>query len=381
MCLIQVCPQPRYGRWYTIATTLLRAFERKKLQAILHTAATFVLFFSVSLSTIATQAQSKSGPVNDALVTLGTLKSKKITESSGLAQSHYIENAWWTMNDSGHGTEVFLFGNQGQTFAVCKLKEANNRDWEAMSSFQSEGKHFLMVADVGDNVARRARCQLYIFEEPKFKPKKKKSFSKKLTTRMIEFRYEDGPRNCEAVACERDGESVYLIEKIFLETNKRRHPGIYKLALPVKKEAVAAAQQSTPLVAKRIGSFPFRGVTGMAISPNGKRLAIRNYLTAHIFERGEIDGKLPTWQSVFQNSKPKSFPMPLQVQGEAICFTSDNEHVILTSETARQAIWKVRVPPLQESNEAAEKHEPEDASKTTDAIERPVTPLKTIEAQ
>ena len=108
----------------------------------------------------------------------------------------------------------------------------------------------------------------------------------------------------------------------------------------------------------------------MAISPNGKRLAIRNYLTSHIFERVAVDGKLQTWESVFRNSKPITVPMPLQVQGEAICFTSDNEHVILTSETARQSIWKVHVSSQQQSK-----------PDTTKAIERSATPLKTTEAQ
>ncbi len=348
--------------------------ERMKLRTILRTALMIVLFSSLWLSALPLHAQSKPNPSDSALMALGTLKSKKITESSGLARSHFIEDAWWTMNDSGHGTDVYLFGDQGQTLAVCDVKGADNRDWEAMSSFQRDGKHFLLVADVGDNVARRERCQLYIFEEPKFKPKKKKSYSTKLRAKTIEFRYEDGPRNCEAVACDPDGESVFLIEKIFLETNKRQHPGVYQLKLPLNEdEADPEDPKDGLLVAKRIASFPFRGVTGMAISPNGKRLAIRNYLTAHIFQRVTVDGKLPTWQSVFIDSKPKSVPMPLQVQGEAICFTRDNEHLILTSETARQTIWKVRVASQQEPDNGVQSGSP--------VTERSAPPLKTTEAK
>ena len=49
---------------------------------------------------------------------------------------------------------------------------------------------------------------------------------------------------------------------------------------------------------------------------------------------------------------------------------SDNEHVILTSETARQSIWKVHVSSQQQSK-----------PDTTKAIERSATPLKTTEAQ
>ena len=310
---------------------------------------------------------------------LGTLKSKKITESSGLARSHFVEDAWWTMNDSGHGTDIYLFGDQGRTLAVCELKDAKNRDWEAMSSFQREGKHFLLVADVGDNVGRRERCQLYIFEEPKFKPKKKKTFSKKLRFKTIEFRYEDGPRNCEAVACDPDGKTVFFIEKIFLETNKRHYPGIYKLELSFDDQT--EGKKTTLHVAKRIASFPFRGVTGMAISPDGKRLAIRNYLSAHLFERVEVEGKLPTWQTVFRNSKPKFVPMPLQVQGEAISFTRDNEHLILTSETAQQTIWKVHVALDQEPKKGVSNNGQQEKTEPSNAIEKPATPLNTTEGK
>lgn len=347
------------------------------MRTILYIALMIALFSNLYLPTGFLNAQSVQDPADETLMMLGTLKSKKITESSGLARSHFIEEAWWTMNDSGHGEDIYLFGDQGNTLAVCELKSAKNRDWEAMSSFQRNGKHFLLVADVGDNVARRDRCQLYVCEEPAFKPKKKKAYSKKLKSVAIEFRYEDGPRNCEAVACTPDGESVFFVEKIFLETGKRRQPGIYELKLPKLSlnEVGAEDEENALLVAKRIASFPFRGVTGMAISPNGKRLAIRNYLTAHLFERTAVDGKLPPWESIFRNSKPTSVPMPLQVQGEAICFTRDNEHLILTSETARQTIWKVRIA----SEQAAKDDPPQEASKTDDAVEQSATRLKTTE--
>ena len=293
------------------------------------------------------RAQDSQADDNKPLQMIGTLKAKKITESSGLAASNFIEDAYWTMNDSGNGSDVFLFGDEGQTLAECKVKGAQNKDWEAMSSFQRDEKHFLLVADVGDNVARRTRCELYIIEEPEFEPRKKKSFSKKLKATKIEFVYEDGPRNCEAVACEPDGSAVYLIEKIFLENTGRRNPGVYKLDLP--SAPVASREQDTDspadllLTATRVAEFPFRGVTGMAISPDGSRLAIRNYLSAHLFERVAIDGVLPSWEATFKSSKPRVVPMPLQVQGEAICFSRDNEHLIVTSETARQPIWQVRI--------------------------------------
>jgi len=313
----------------------------------------FVLIFLTFCTPIATAwAQNPSSNEEDPLTLIGTLKAKKISESSGLALSHLIEDAYWTMNDSGHSANVYMFGNKGQTLASCKLKQAQNLDWEAMSSFQRDGKRYLLVADVGDNLARRTTCELYAFEEPEFKPRKKKLYSKKVKAKKIQFRYEDGPRNCEAVACEKDGSAVYLIEKIFLETNKQP-PGVYKLALPNLTDHVAPPEETTEpneqvLIAARIADFPFRGVTGASISPDGTRLAIRNYLSAHLFERTPTAGKLPSWEHTFKNEKPIAIGMPLQVQGEAICFSRDNKHLIVTSETVRQPVWKVRIPSKKE---------------------------------
>jgi len=347
------------------------------LRTTLEIALLLALLSSLGFSTSNLFAQARSNAPDEALTMLGTLRSKKISESSGLATSHFLQDAFWTINDSGHGTNVYLFGNRGQTLAQCELKKTKNRDWEAMSSFQRNGKHYLMVADVGDNVARRQRCQLYIFEEPKFEPRKKKSFSKKLKNRCFDFRFDDGPRNCEAVASTPDGESVFLIEKIFLETAIRRQPGIYQLKLNLDEVDNEEEKEEALLVAKRIASFPFRGVTGMSISPDGKRLAIRNYLSAHLFERVLAAGEMPSWEQVFNNSKPKTLPMPLQVQGEAICFTNDNEYLIVTSETVRQPIWKVRI-----ASEKESRPENNDSnSESTTAIEEPATPLKTTKAQ
>ena len=36
-------------------------------------------------------------------------------------------------------------------------------------------------------------------------------------------------------------------------------------------------------------------------------------------------------------------PMPLQHQGEAICFSSDSQSVLVTSERAKQPIWKINI--------------------------------------
>jgi hypothetical protein len=298
-----------------------------------------------------TQTPPSSPPTatvaNETLALVGVLQSKEISESSGLAASHHLDDAWWTMNDSGHGSHVYLFGGQGQTLAKCELLKAKNVDWEAMSSFTFNGKEFLMIADVGDNLSRRRECQLYIFEEPKIDLNQTAIFTRKLPARKIVFRYQDGPRDCEAIACQRDGAAVYLVEKVLFGKNFRRRPGIYRIALPPQwlNNATQADGNlgADVLVAERVGEFPYRGVTGMAISPDRKRMVVRNYFNAHLYQRDAVDGRFPSWGATLKKSKPLAIVLPLQTQGEAVCFTQDSDHLIVTSEVAKQSVWKVKI--------------------------------------
>lgn len=288
---------------------------------------------------------------DDPLELIGLLKSKAISESSGLARSHFLNDAWWTMNDSGHGNRVYLFGNRGQTLAICDLLNASNRDWEAMSSFQRNGKQFLMVADVGDNLSRREDCQLYVFEEPKIEPLPDQVVTRRLPARKFTFKYQDGPRNCEAVACQPDGSAVYLVEKILRGKSFRQRPGVYRLELPLDQPPTGVPEKENNgqavLIAKRVAEFPFRGVTGMSISPDGTKMVIRNYLNAHLFfsaiDDGNDNSQSMSWETAIKSSQPIPVPLPLQVQAEAICFTSDGKHLIVTSELVRQSVWKVRI--------------------------------------
>ncbi len=147
----------------------------------------------------------------------------------------------------------------------------------------------------------------------------------------MEFTFNDGPHNCEAIGVDPLTQDIWLVEKIYFDSNLNRSPGIYVLNYP--GHAVG------PQVAVRVGNFPVRNVTGMAFSPDGKRLIIRNYFNAHLYQRrGNI-----SWRETLIRDKPTAIPLPLQRQGEAICFTADSKAVIVTSESKKQPIWQIDI--------------------------------------
>ncbi len=263
---------------------------------------------------------------DDIFIKTGTVKSADVVESSGLGFSFRRPNLIWTINDSGHGTEIYGLDLEGNLVAEVTVSGAENIDWEAMSSVKRESNSYLVVADVGDNSFRRESYQLYIVPEPDLQQAAKPQTAQ---ARRISFSYEDGSKNCEAMAVEPVSGEIWLVEKVYYDSRQEKPPGIYVLPWP------AAGEQGRPV--KRIADFPVRNVTGMAFSPDGKQLIIRNYTNAYYFVRSPD----VSWQATITNHKPVPIPLPLQRQGEAICFTPDSQSLIVTSEYRRQAIWKI----------------------------------------
>ncbi len=90
----------------------------------------------------------------------------------------------------------------------------------AVEPSHSLGKHYLLVADTGDNAGKRKDIVLHVFEEParldggELKP-----------AWTIRARWPDGPRDCEAVAVDAAAGQVLLVSK------KRNPPDLFALPL------------------------------------------------------------------------------------------------------------------------------------------------------
>lgn len=313
-----------------------------------------LLALTFGLAVASAQTETKPEPPVDPLTWNGTLKSENVTESSGLARSSIIPDAFWTVNDSGNSTDVFLFAGKGTSLARCEMKGAANIDWEAMASWQSGEDHFIVVADTGDNLRQRSEYRLYFAKEPKVKPGKTKIYKKSAPAVGVKFTFDSGPTNCEAMGIPPGTNEVFFVEKQFAEKNMQSAPAIFRLRLPAKelserlamKRKDRAGRLPDVLVAAKVAEFPFYGVTGMAFSPDGKRVVIRNYLEMRLFEKPAASNgetKKHDWADVFKSQEAVVLPMPLQKQGEAICFSADSQSVYVTSESAKQPIWKINI--------------------------------------
>ena len=154
------------------------------------------------------------------LVVAGQLVSDELVEASGLARSQRSPDLLWSINDGGSKAHIYALDGSGFHRGRIKLDDIKNRDWEDLSSFSVDGTPYLLVADTGDNDARRDQASLHVVLEPDLDDDNK---VKTDPAWSIDFRYPDGPRdveayrfglgnfrNAEAIAFSADSKSIFV---------------------------------------------------------------------------------------------------------------------------------------------------------------------------
>ena len=255
---------------------------------------------------------------------------RELTESSGIAVSRTQAGVLWSHNDSGGGPVLYALDLSGRLLARFTVARARNHDWEAMSAGPCPGRSAvdgevdraascLYLADIGDNEAVRRDLTVYIVEEPEVG-----KAGEVISSRAFRFRYPDGADDSEAFAVGPDGDVIVVTK------GRRGTIGFFRIAA----DAVAAALESgTLLTAEAAGRVNLRRgpvprmVTGAAMSPDGRALAVRTYHEVFFYDPLPGGSERMRWQQA-------GLPCLLgdaEPQGEAIDYL-DRETLILTSE-------------------------------------------------
>jgi hypothetical protein len=263
---------------------------------------------------------------------VGTIPYPLLPETSGLARSHRAGDLLWAHNDSDNAPVLFALGADGRLRGQLRPPGVTNVDWEDIASFEAEGRAWLLIADVGDNLSRRTDCVLYIVPEPDPAALTPGGELAVGVAWRIPVRYPDGPRDCEAVAVDpRDG-LVYLI-------SKRTVPAVvYTLPLHPPAGAVPAAvpiarltQIPQPTAVQKTIALPtgkYRAQpTGLDFSPDGTIAAVLTYGDVWLFRRPAGQ----SWTDAF-TSEPQRLPPHGLMQAEAICFSHDGHALYVSSE-------------------------------------------------
>ena len=257
---------------------------------------------------------------------IAKINQPSVDESSGLAASRSNPGVYWTHNDSGGGPYIYAFDSTGAGRGVWRVTGATSRDWEdiAVGPGPKPNVNYLYIGDIGNNSGRRTEVVIYRVPEPLIQPADAASTKKKpLATEpaeAIRFSYHDQSNDAEALLVHPKKARIYIVTKTTFS-----NPEVYAADIPADTSVVTDLIR---LGTVEVPSFFGGIITGGAISPDGRRVALCDY-----FQGYEIllpDGNAPFDRIWKQPLKPVDIGK--RHQGEAISYRLDGKALLMTSE-------------------------------------------------
>ena len=247
----------------------------------------------------------------------GDIESMDLKESSGLASSTRRDGLLWSINDSGSEPAIFGLSESGAHLGKWVVAGVESNDWEGMDSFKTEDKHYLLIADTGDNFRTRKEVSFLVIEEP-FLDEDVREVTVSWQTK---FGFPDGPKDVEAVA-------VDLKEKLAIFLNKRELPiRLYSVPLFPVDEKMTATEiaELVPVPRYRPDLESLYGKTARYLGlPTGmdlfgNKLLVATYRNAYLYDYSAL------------GEPPKEISLPHAGQREAITYGFESDQVAYVS--------------------------------------------------
>lgn len=206
------------------------------------------------------------------------------------------------------------------------------RDWEDIA----EGPDGLYVADIGDNSSRRDRGVLvHVLPDP--------TTTQAPPARSVRLTYEDGPRDAEALLVHPRTGQVVVVTKfagLVFVAPQPFGPGVLTRVGQVK-----VGFTGTSGGPERAGPAAQVLITAGDVSPDGRRVVIRTYTDAYVYEvpGDDLVAALAT--------EPTVLPLPASRQGEAIAWSPDGTSLVTVSEGEGAPVFQTPAPPFVEPTE------------------------------
>lgn len=277
------------------------------------------------------------------IMVTGQLANPAIDEASGMQASKLRPDVYFLHNDDGEAV-LYAAGPDGTDLGHFGISGAQNRDWEDLTAIPGEHGPMLVIADSGDNFAQHDRVRLYFVAEPDPDPNGRYGGIVEVQ-HVIELAYPDGPRDCESVAWDPHSDRIYLV-------SKRDQPArIYSIA---RTEALSLDEATLeqdgvmhPFRAPTARDFQQFGrrdgpwvsqPTALDFSPDGRQAAIISYRSLYLFNR--LEGE--SWPEAFAR-KPLEFEGPQSHKEEAVAYSSEGAHIMITTEGRPAPMYRFRL--------------------------------------
>lgn len=272
------------------------------------------------------------------LLVSGQLQDPDVVEASGLSRSLRDPEMLWTLNDGGSKPRLHAFDFNGSKLGRLTLDGARNRDWEDMAAFEFDGEPYLLVADIGDNDARRDAVSLLVVAEPDMAEDDKQR--EDLAWR-VDFRYPDGPRDAEAVAVDAANDRVLVLSKRDLP------PRLYAVPLRPGPDEVVTADllgtvESLPRPSRRDRDQALFTKdwhwqpTAMDLSPDGKLAVILTYRAVYVYRLDAVAG-IPA----SLRNPPHALGLGNFRDAESAAFSADSASIFVTVERKHPPLLRI----------------------------------------
>ncbi len=260
--------------------------------------------------------------------TLCTNSDARLAEASGLVAT---PSGYAVVNDGGDEVTVFLLDRECSISRILTSPQ-NPFDPEDLAR---TGDGTLWIADIGDN--DRERETVVIWE---VNPGTGAATRHRLA-------YPDGAHDAEALLMPLDKTPVIVTKessgtaKVYVATRPLAPPSTAPVALRAAGTVTIAAA-GTP--GGPLDAGPAAGVlvTGGAVAPDGKHVALRTYTDAYEWELGDDNNTARAIAEALTSGDPTRTPLQGEPHGESIGYTLDNAGFVTLSEGVGQPLqqWK-----------------------------------------
>lgn len=248
-----------------------------------------------------------------------TLAPLEIIEASGIVSSYKHSGHFWIHDDGGRGI-IYLLNPAGNAIGSIAIKSMFGiSDLEDIALFVDPitSKSYIYVGDIGDNNAVRDIKTIFVFEEPEIHQLNPQTNAGVVPQLNIRFRYPDGKRDAESVMVDPRNGDVFIVSK------REANVNVYVAKTPLS--------DTTVITLTKLGSVPYRFITGADISADGSEILLRDYEKAYYWQR------LPN-ETIAQtlSKNAQCLAIIAEEQGEGICFARDGSSFHTISERVRR---------------------------------------------
>jgi hypothetical protein len=302
----------------------------------------FVILFGVAIGGFSSCSTSRSKSAETALArhygdpaVTGKIRSRDISESSGIAASRCNPDVLWTHNDSGDDAYIYAINKDGQSLGTWRVPNAQNNDWEDIdASKDTSGKCFIYIGDIGDNKGKRSEHKVYRVAEPEVSDAAVSSSRKEpLITadpEVLRFSYPDYEQDAETMLVHPQSGDIYFVTK-----RVSGPAGVYRLKPAFGSDGVRKLEKVAEI---SVPAVPNGLLTGGDISPDAKRVVLCDYAQGYELR---LPDNASSFDEIWQQT-PEPIDLGKRPSGESVTYSMDGSSIFATSEGKNAPVIEVK---------------------------------------